>query len=710
MTYQKLRSACAVLALSLTVSGAALALGPDRNVSSWVGNAQRVGAAKESQRVPITVYLSFRNTEALKSLIASQSSPSNPQYGNFLTPEQFRAQFAPAAKDVARVQNTLRKLGFTIDATPKSGLFVQASGTVAQVKSTFGISQDLYSYKGRTLRANAESPRVPKEIADIVTYVAGLDDTAALRKPSHVRLNDERTARSLARAAAPSAQASSVEPNAPPPPAAALNSPVCSDYWGDHKAKLSTAPGLYPQTLPWLVCGYTPQQVRAAYGADRVRQDGSGVRVAIVDVYASPTIQQDVNHYSRNHGLPKLTYLNFAQLVPPGLFNVPADDPCDPQGWYQEETLDVEAVHSMAPGAFILFGGITCDDPGNAALYDIIDNRLADIVTNSYGFNGEDLPADFIAAENQFFMQAAAEGMSILFSSGDDGDLIIDGNGIASGSWEATSPYVTAVGGTSLALLNRDGDKKEWGWGTYRAFLNNALVAPNGKSIATSGVALPFDFYAGSGGGPSLVMLAPHYQSDVPYAFSGFTTLEDGTKVPLQAPHRVTPDISMVGDPYTGFLIGETYTTAGDPVSDDGCVPLTKTTEYCEGSIGGTSLSSPLFAGVLALVNQARFQRHKHAVGFVNPALYSFDIGNPDSSTAPISKVKKPTSPTALLRGYQNDNTRVRVVTVNSTPNASNTAVIEGVDSSYVAANGYDEITGLGTPNIPALIEAFRKF
>jgi tripeptidyl-peptidase-1 len=126
--------------------------------------------------------------------------------------------------------------------------------------------------------------------------------------------------------------------------------------------------------------------------------------------------------------------------------------------------------------------------------------------------------------------------------------------------------------------------------------------------------------------------------------------------------------------------------------------------------IGGTSLSSPLFAGVLALVNQARFQRGKHAVGFVNPALYSFDTGNPDSSTAPISKVKKPHSPTAVLRGYKNDNTRVRVVTINSTPNADDTSVVEGVDSSYVVTNGYDEVTGLGTPNVPALIEAFRHF
>jgi subtilase family serine protease len=703
----KLKAGLIAAGLSLGLAGAAGAQehsGFRPNVSDWVDRAEHIGSAPQSQTVPITVFLSFRNQEGLKALIEAQSSPSNPQYGQYLTPEQFRAQFAPPAADVARVQKALRNLGFTIESTPKSGLFVRARGTVAQVKAAFSVSQELYSYKGHTLRANAESPRLPRELSGLVTYVAGLDDTAALRKPSHIKLNDEATAtRALARAAA------AVGPNAPPPVAANLNSPVCSNYWGDHKAQLASKPAGYPQALPWLVCGYTPQQVRAAYRIDEVKQDGSGVRVAIVDVYASPTIQDDVNRYSHNHGLPKLSYLNFLQLVPPDLYNVPADDPCKPQGWYEEETLDVEAVHSMAPGAFILYGGIECTDPANAPLYDIIDNHLADIVTNSYSFNGENLPADFIAAENQFFMQAAAEGMSILFSSGDDGDLISVGNPVASGSWEATSPYVTAVGGTSLALLDKSGNKYEWGWGTFRAYLNNAHVSSNGRNIATTGVTLPFAFYSGSGGGPSLIEQEPRYQHDVPYSMSAFTTKADGTKVSLGSPHRVTPDISMVGDPYTGFVVGETYTIAGDPISDDGCVPLTSTTEYCEASIGGTSLSSPLFAGVLALVNQARFQQHKGAVGFVNPALYSFNTGDLDRDTAPIIKVKKPVNPVALLRGYKNDNTRVRVVTINSTQN-DKSGVIEGVDSSYAAADGYDEITGLGTPNVPALIEAFRHF
>jgi subtilase family serine protease len=704
------------LSLGLAGLGHAERPGQQKNVPHWAVSEKRVDSAGAGDRVAIVAFLSFRNQAALKNLITAQSTPGSSQYGKYLTPEEFHAQFSPKAADVARVQRTLQQLGFHVDETPASGLFVKASGTVAQVKASFGVSQELYAYKGKILRANAETPRIPAAISDVVTYVAGLDQTFLLRQPNHRRINE----RELEAAAAPrsndSIAGSAVAPNAPPPVAANLPSGVCSTYWGDHSATLSVAADPYPKTLPWLVCGYDSQQVREAYGANSVRQDGSGVRVGIVDLYASPTIKDDVNRYSKNHGLPRLTSKNFRQIVPAGLFDVPADDPCGPQGWYGEQSLDFDAVHSMAPGAYIIYSATACTDPGNGGLYTLIDNHLADIVTNSYGYNGEGLPDDFLNAENQFFMQAAAEGMSILFSSGDDGDLAAF-NGYASGSWEATSPYVTAVGGTSLALLNRSGDKKEWGWGTYRVSMLGVTVAADGKSIATTGPALPFAYYAGAGGGPSVVMPAPDYQTAVPYSLSGFTTLADGTVVPLGSPYRVTPDISMVGDPYTGFLYGETFTIAGDPVSDSGCTPISATLEYCEGSIGGTSLSSPLFAGVLALVNQSRFDSHKGPVGFVNPALYQLNHGDDDDSEwAPLVDVRKPSSPTALLRGYLGNPNRLRVVTINSVPNPNyvpggdQPAVIEGANTSYLTTRGYDEVTGLGTPNVPALIRAFQRF
>jgi subtilase family serine protease len=360
----------------------------------------------------------------------------------------------------------------------------------------------------------------------------------------------------------------------------------------------------------------------------------------------------------------------------------------------------------MAPGAHIVFAGDVCTDPANAPLYALIDEHTADIITNSYSYGTDaDLPSWFILLENFYFEQADAEGVSVMFSSGDDGDLIDTGATLASGAWDSTSPYVTSVGGTSLALLNDKGDKHEWGWGTYRVLLNGATVEPSGKSIHDTGPALPFAFYAGAGGGPSLIELAPSYQVDVPYSLSGFTTNNKGQTVALGAAYRVTPDIAMDADPYTGFLFGMTYTMSNPPVADAGCIKLSKTTEYCEVPEGGTSLSSPTFAGVVARVDQARFQHQRPAVGFLNPALYSFASLGGTSAGSPIVDVKPPVAPTAVLRGYVSNLHELRVVTMNSTLNGS--SVVEGADTSYLTTPGYDEVTGLGVPWIPSLIEAF---
>ncbi len=697
-----------LIATSSTASAQAvsdsLAAGAQRaNIADWVASAQKVGEAADTGKVHLALFLGFKNQAALAKLIEAQYTPGSAEYGKYLTPKQFRARFAPDAAKVAVVQDTLKRLGFTVEYTPKSGLFVQAAGSVAQVKSAFGVSQGLYNFAGKTLRANAEAPRLPAKIADIVTYVGGLDESNVLLKPGRISLRDD-----TADAIGPrKSDAASSSPNAKPPVPVNPDSPVCSSYWGDHTAALSTAPKPFAKTLPWLICGYTPQQIRQAYRADKVAQTGKGVRVGIVDTYASLTIVQETNLYSKNHGLPQLTSANFQQRVPAGLYNVPANDPCGPQAWYGEETLDVQAVHAMAPQADIVYAGNSCSGPQNKALYGLIEDHAVDIITNSYGLGGEGLSAGAIRSETQYFMQAAAEGISIVFSTGDDGDLIAS-NKIASGSWESTSPYVTAVGGTSLALLNSTGKKSEWGWGTYRALLTGAKVAANGKTIADKGTDA-FEFYGGAGGGPSLSQLAPTYQSKVPAAFSKNTTRANGKIDAFSSAHRVTPDIAMLGDPYTGFLIGEIYTIAGEASLDSGCKKLTPTTEYCEGGTGGTSLSTPMFAGVLALADQARFAKKLPALGLVNAALYGLTVGAPGTDTAPIIDITKPAEPTALLRGYNGDPTMVRVVTINASVNAAKTAVTEGADTTYLSQPSYDEVTGLGTPNVPAFIKALAK-
>jgi subtilase family serine protease len=594
---------------------------------------------------------------------------------------------------------------------------VSAEASVAQLKQAFGVSQAFYSYRGKTIRANAEAPSVPAALASKIGYIEGLDETN-LRHPQHVSIMQGKLAAPVTWSS-PTAGADAAV--TPPPVAAELPSPYCSTYFGDIKATLSTKPAPFDATLPWLPCGYTPQQVRAAYGMNKVTFDGTGVTVAIVDAFASPTLQADGNAYAKNHHLPKLTAANFVQVIPEGIYDVAANQVSNAYGWWGEESLDLAAVHGSAPGAKIVYVGSS--DNGTSltiALTNAIYNRQADVITNSYSYNGDADPAT-TKAQDADFMAAAATGITLLFSSGDDGDLS-QLNGFATGAFESDSAYVTGVGGTSLAVYAASGRKGEWGWGNYRDFLANPTVNSS-SSITTSGLTTTtafgetfsdFVFYSGAGGGITLQAPQPSYQAGiVPTALA--TTLNDASgNILTVSKKRVAPDVSMVADPYTGYLYGETFTIAGNAVSDSGCTKVTSTTEYCEGSIGGTSLASPLMAGMLAVVNQAHLAAGKPLLGFANPFLYAGKIGTTLTS-AGINDVQAPSTPVAVLRGYASNLNEVRLVTINSVPfNIQTTPyaleicgakICEGIDDIFnYTTPGYDDVTGLGVPYAPALV------
>jgi subtilase family serine protease len=688
------------------------------HVAKWVAKATKVGKADESQTVRLSAFLGFRNQDQLTLLIAHQSTPGAAEYNHYLTAAQFHQRFSPSAQDEAKVEAGLRAMGFTVTGKPASNLYVNFTGTVGQISSAFKVSQNLYAYRGKVMRANAEGPSLPASLGGLVTAITGLDETGQLIHPYHRSINDD-----VAVPTTTGAGATEAGPGLTLPVAANLPSPYCSTYFGDTVATLSTAPSPYAAQMPWLVCAYTPQQMRAAYGADKSTLDGGGVTVGIVDAYASPTLLDDANRYSKNHQLPKLTPgSNFQVMYGGDPSKVSNHDPCGPQGWFGEISLDVEAVHTMAPGAKILYSGaLSCDNADlDGALYTIIDGTaseggpLADIISNSYGFTGEPESEAESEVDTAIFEQAAVEGVSVLFSSGDNGDVALyygsfGYNGLAEADWPAASPLVTAVGGTSLALKRANGAKSEWGWGTFRGYLGGATVN-SATSVTDSGVG-DFSFYAGAGGGPSFDWAEPSYQVGVvPTPLTRRTYDLNGKRYGLPG-DRVVPDVAMDADPYTGFLIGETYKIAGNPVSDAGCTPTSDTREYCESGIGGTSLASPLFAGTLALVDQLRQANGLADLGFVNPRLYTLTVGAPGSTTTPLVDVRAPATPTAMLRGYANDLTRVRVVAINSVPGPFGPlcagSFCNGQDSWILQTKpAYDDVTGVGTPYIPAFLAA----
>jgi subtilase family serine protease len=720
----------AALACAATMASAAGTSGSG-HVAGWVKNATMVGAAPANRSVNVAVHLSLKNAAQLKTLVAQVSSPTSAQYGRYLTVEEFGQRFAPAAADVNAVKALLEHAGMSDVQVGPHGVYVSATGTVSQLRSTFRVSQNLYAYKGMTLRANREEPTIPAALAGKILYIEGLDDTTSLRKPFHRSV-------SAGAPAAPAAAAKSAAVT-PPPVAAALPSPYCNVYYGAgaHVATLSTAAGVYGAAIPWLNCGYTPQQIRAAYGMNKVKYTGAGVTVAILDAYASPTLLADSNRYAANHTLPTLKQgENFSEIIPKGIYNVSPSEVCGPYGWWTEQSLDVAAVHGSAPGAKILYvGSRDCGTSLDVALFNTLYNHLADVVTNSWGNNGESIASGLQGSYDQAAMAGAVQGISVLFSSGDDGDLAAI-NGVASGSWPATSAYVTGVGGTSLLITDSSGAKAEYGWGTYRAFLADATVN-SAKSVTTSGVTQTsafgytfdaYSFYSGSGGGISLLEQQPFYQVHVvPEALATTLNLGSGYTEPLPYPQRVSPDVAMVADPYTGYLYGETFTIAGDPISDAGCTPISKTEEYCEGGIGGTSLSSPLMAGVIAIMNQERVATGEPMVGFANPLFYSAGSrGNGTHLTsASLNEIVAPSEPVSFLRGYTSNPHQIRVVTVNSAPFLITSSpyallvcgvpICQGLNDvfNYTSLSsasvpptprGYNDVTGLGVPYLPKLI------
>ena len=352
-----------------------------------------------------------------------------------------------------------------------------------------------------------------------------------------------------------------------------------------------------------------------------------------------PRSWHDVNHWSINRGLPTMSPSQLVQVVPPGIYRRPQNPAQDPQGWYGEETLDVEAVHGMAPAAKIVFVGA----PNNyrdldAAMNHVVDRHLAQIVTNSYGYSTEFLPPGYIKPLEDTFIQAAAEGIGVYFSSGDSGDET-SSHGFAVTDWPASSPWVTAVGGTSLGVSAANTRVLETGWGTSTYNCN-----PTTRVCTRAG------WLYGAGGGVSQVFAKPDYQAALPG--SG----------------RHVPDVAALGDPQTGLLVGQTQTFP------DGAY-------YDEYRIGGTSLSSPIIAGLMALSDQVAGSPH----GFANPAFYA----NP-SEFYDVLSVK-----TAVARRNFNNGVDASAGTSDFLRTFDD---YSGSPTQHTGP-GWDNVTGLGAPN-----------
>jgi len=633
--------------------------------------AHSAGAVAAKSKVSFDLLLKLRNASGAAAFVREVSSPGSREFHHYLSEAKWVAKYGATRSELAKAEAWLRANHFTVTSVPKDRLYVATTGTALRVERTFGVTLGYYMVDGHKVRLANSALSIPASMSGIVTGAAGVNESVATPDLSQT---------GASKAAAKPAQE-------PAPPAGFRNPQPCSKYWGQ-KIDTADSASLYaPYTgpLPYDICGYKPAQLRGAYGlANSVAKgtDGKGVTIAIVDAYDSPTLLSDAQLYFRlNDPSHPLSSSQFTNIPPATVGN---EGECAASGWFDEQALDVEASHSMAPGANIQFvGAQDCLDSSLLAAENTAISSGASVVSNSWGDFAGDLFTDAAThtAFDDTFMVAASTGVSVMFSSGDDGDNFAD-SGLAVPDYPATSPFVTAVGGTSLEVSRSNSRSAEYGWSTAKQTLCTPPAAPPTCGSATTPTGT-LAWQAGGGGGTSYYYTQPYYQAPVVPSALALRNAPIFGPTPL----RVIPDIAMDADANTGMLIGLTQTFP------DGVY-------YDQFKEGGTSLASPLLAGVIADADQAA----GIPLGFLNPVLYKAYTAKPSA----FFDVKAPANPdaAAVIRvdyGNTVDASDGYVVSVRAINYAGPETYCDGTgncatrDVTLTATPGFDSLTGLGS-------------
>jgi subtilase family serine protease len=660
--------------------------------STALVRSRRAAPGLLSGTATANVYLAPDNASQLTSLAAAVSTPGNSRYGHYLSNAEAARLFDPTSAEIQQVESAFSLPGISVTkVVPGIGGYVQVSGTSSAIAKAFDVTFGAYKVGAVTYRAPEEAASVPSAIAGDVIAVSGLDTANHFMKPATVQPKD-------------TAQPGAVQPKdvLPPPGTNYFVAPYCSAYYGQLTATsvhgtTTAVPAVNGTAQPWANCGYTPAQIRGAYNAGKSGETGKGVTVAVVDAYASPTILQDANAYASyvaaHGGNPALDKPfrpgQYKQVLMGDTDRWQKTTECTAAGWYGEEALDVESVHGMAPDADVTYvGAVSCGDTdlANAIAY-IVEHHAADIVTDSWGepFSQSTITSTF----DTLFQYGAVKGIGFFFSSGDNGYEDPAYQAASSKSdkiqvdYPPSSPWVTAVGGTSLAIGSSGNYEFETAWGT----VNDPLTTSTAGSAWTFNPDAPTaadlqKHWGGSGGGGvSTHYRQPAYQKGVVPASLARAVPQGTTKTPM----RVVPDVSALADPATGILYGQTVLGAD-----------LKTTGFYISRIGGTSLASPIFAGIEADAQQASGK----AIGFANPKIYALSRAN--SAVHAFHDVTARPGTFQVRSNYTDPATATLPLVTNLRLLGTNGTG----PSALVAARGYDDATGVGSPQ--SYIQAFK--
>jgi subtilase family serine protease len=631
------------------------------------------GAVVESQPMTRMLLLLKRGDGqegALQQYLDSQQDKSSPNYHAWLTPKEFGANYGPADADVQAVTDWLASQGFTVEKVYSSKTVIEFSGTAGAVQSAFGTAIRNFEIGGKTYVANASDPQIPAALAPVVAGIVSLNN---FPRQSHVRIVGQ-------------------------------------------ARKVAGKPGLEPLlTFPFgngTFYGLSPGDFATIYNTAPLltgnpKTDGTGQTIAIVgetNIHVS-----DVQAFRTMFGLP--ANFDATNVILNG------EDPgITSPGEEGEADLDVEWSGAVAPGATVKFV-VSASTPASAgidlsALY-IVEHNLAGAMSESYGGCESGL-GTINAFYNSLWQQAAAQGITVMISTGDNGSAGCDdfntsapaSHGLAVNGL-ASTPYNVAVGGTDFDEVNK--------WSTFWNATNSATGTsaqsyipeiPWNQSCAQIGLIgcganAPqgsLNIVAGSGG-PSNTYSKPNWQLGV-------------TGMPNDS-HRDLPDVSLFASPGfngTGYIYCQSdQTITGAAMCD---INNVSTGVLDFGIVGGTSASSPAFAGIMALVNQYEANNGgTNRQGNANNVLYAlakktgagvFNDVTKGNSVLPTGGTGVGTNSVPCTGGTPNCSASV----------ASATGVLvdpaHPATEAWTAGVGYDMATGLGSVNVNNLASQWK--
>lgn len=570
--------------------------------------AVALGRVRPSEIVQLDVALRSSDPVGLASFARSVSTPGSPYFRHYLGPAAFGARFGASQARLDSTLSALRSLGLRIGAVSVNHLLIKVSAPAAVAERAFHTTLVRYRLaSGKQFYAEVSPPRLSLGLASGVQAVAGLNDLA-LWHPADL----ERPGPRLTAGGSVSRQAGDTVPGGPSPCVSATQE--------------STPNG-----------PYTADEIASVYGFNNLYLSGdTGVGQTVAVFELEPFDAADVRAYDE-------CYFGTAEgstMSSPPQLNVISVDGNQGLGASEdvESTLDVEETGAFVPGATVDVYEGPNTNTGPLDVYNaIVTQDRAKVITTSWGAcEAQAGGRAVVAAEANLFEEAAAQGQSVIAAAGDQGSsdcTDASDNPIPSPAVDdpGSQPYVTSVGGTSLTTLGSPA----------------SATAP---AVAPAQAVWNSDNGAG-GGGISSDWAMPAYQLYAPAALAVVKSYSSGKPCGIPTGYcREDPDVSADADPNTGLVI---HWSGWGGWS----------------TIGGTSISAPMWAAFVALVDASPACKGI-PVGFLNPTLY-YIAGTPgDYASAFYDVTKGDNHLPGLANWWQ-----------------------------YGATVGYDLASGLGTPS-----------